>query len=47
MLNKAVIIGRITKNLELKHTQSGVAVTNFTEVVSLTRKGGRLPDGIS
>lgn len=33
MLNKAVIIGRLTKDPELKYTQSGVAVTNFTVAV--------------
>ena len=34
MLNKAIIIGRLTKDPELKYTQSGVAVTNFTVAVN-------------
>lgn len=38
MLNKAIIIGRITKDLELKHTQNGVAVTNFTVAVERSFK---------
>ncbi len=41
MLNKAVIIGRITKDLELKHTQSGVAVTNFTVAVDRNFKNAQ------
>lgn len=30
MINKVVIVGRITKDLELKHTPSGAANVNFT-----------------
>lgn len=41
MLNKAVIIGRITRDLELKHTQSGVAVTNFTIAVDRNFKNAQ------
>lgn len=30
MLNKMMIQGRLTKDVELRHTQSGVAVASFT-----------------
>lgn len=33
MLNKAIIMGRLTADPELKHTQSGVAVASFTLAV--------------
>ena len=33
MLNKVVLIGRITKDPELRHTQSGIATTRFTLAV--------------
>lgn len=33
-MNKAILIGRLTKNIELKYTQSGKAVTNFTVAVN-------------
>lgn len=33
MLNIACIMGRLTTDLELKHTQNGVAVTSFTLAV--------------
>lgn len=29
-MNKCVLIGRLTRNVELRHTQSGKAVGNFT-----------------
>lgn len=29
MLNHIVIMGRLAKDTELRHTQSGVAVTSF------------------
>lgn len=32
-LNRATIAGRLAKNLELRHTQSGVAVASFTLAV--------------
>ena len=41
MLNKAIIIGRLTKDPELKHTQSGVAVTNFTVAVDRNFKNAQ------
>lgn len=30
MLNKAVVMGRLTRDPELRHTQSGIAVTSFS-----------------
>ena len=33
MLNKVILMGRITVEPELKHTPSGVAVTRFTIAV--------------
>ncbi len=34
MLNRVVLVGRLTKNPELKYTQSGIAVTRFTLAVN-------------
>lgn len=41
MLNQAVLMGRLTADPELKHTQSGVAVIRFTLAVdrSYVRQG--------
>ena len=33
MLNKIIIMGRLTRDPELRHTQSGTAVTSFTLAV--------------
>mgnify|MGYP000066629454 CR=1 FL=1 len=33
MLNRVVLMGRITHDLEVKHTQSGIAVLTFTVAV--------------
>lgn len=33
MLNKVVLIGRLTKDVELKHTSNGTAVAKFTIAV--------------
>lgn len=38
MLNKAVITGRITHDLELRHTPSGKSVCSFTVAVDRDRK---------
>ena len=38
MLNAVVIMGRLTADPELKHTQSGVAVTSFTLAVQRSYK---------
>ena len=37
-MNKVVLIGRLTKDLELKFTQNGNAVCNFTLAVNRTYK---------
>ncbi|MBA4495127.1 single-stranded DNA-binding protein [Paenactinomyces guangxiensis] len=34
MLNEVILIGRLTRDPDLKYTQSGVAVTNFTLAVN-------------
>lgn len=41
MLNQAVLMGRLTADPELKHTQSGIAVVRFTLAVdrSYARQG--------
>ena len=41
MLNRVVLMGRITQDLELKSTQSGVSVLSFTVAVerSFTKQG--------
>ncbi len=38
-LNKVTIIGNLGRDPEMKYTQTGTAVTNFTVAVSRTRKG--------
>jgi single-strand DNA-binding protein len=42
MLNKVVLIGRLTKNPDLRHTQSGIAVARFTLAVD---RGFKNQDG--
>lgn len=32
--NKVILIGNITKDLELRHTTSGIAVTSFTIAIN-------------
>lgn len=39
MLNKAFIMGRLTKDVELKKTQSGLSVCSFTLAVERDFKG--------
>lgn len=34
MINNVTLVGRLTRDIELKHTQSGVAVTSFTLAVN-------------
>lgn len=42
MLNKVVLIGRLTKNPDLRYTQSGIAVARFTLAVD---RGFKNQDG--
>ena len=39
MLNKAILMGRLTRDPELRHTQSNMAVASFTLAVNRDRKG--------
>ncbi len=39
MLNKVVLIGRLTKDPELRYTPAGVAVTTFTLAVDRPKSG--------
>ena len=43
MLNKVVLIGRLTRDPELRYTSSGIAVTRFTLAVdrNYTNQQGR------
>lgn len=34
MINRTVLVGRLTKDVELKYTQSGIAVSRFTLAVN-------------
>lgn len=36
-MNKAILIGRLTKDPEIRYTQSGKAVAGFTRVKSFER----------
>lgn len=51
MINRVVLTGRLTKDLELKYTQNGTAVARFTLAVSRQYKnkqtGERETDFIS
>lgn len=38
MLNKGVLMGRLTRDPELRHTQSGTAVCSFTLAIDRDRK---------
>jgi single-strand DNA-binding protein len=38
MINRAVLVGRLTKDPELRFTQNGVALANFTLAVDRARK---------
>ena len=39
MLNKIIVMGRLTKDVELRHTQSGAAVASFTLACDRDFKG--------
>ncbi|MDV6378811.1 single-stranded DNA-binding protein [Sporosarcina sp. GW1-11] len=50
MINRVVLVGRLTKDPELKYTQTGVAVTRFTLAVNrafTNQQGEREADFIS
>src|SRR5699024_11608644 len=50
MINRVVLVGRLTKDPELKYTQSGIAVTRFTLAVNRTftnQQGQREADFIN
>ncbi len=38
MLNKGVLMGRLTRDPELRHTQSGTAVCSFTLAMTVTAR---------
>ena len=38
MINRAVLVGRLTRDPDLRYTPSGVAVANFTLTGSLRTK---------
>lgn len=44
MINRVVLVGRMTKDPELRRTQSGAAVTNFTLAVNRNFKTDGQPD---
>ncbi|WP_100406249.1 single-stranded DNA-binding protein [Bacillus solitudinis] len=44
MLNRVVLVGRLTKDPELRYTPNGVAVGNFTLAVNRIRKQENGPD---
>lgn len=44
MLNKAILMGRLTRDPELRYTQSNTAVTSFTLAVNRDRKSEGQPD---
>lgn len=39
MLNKAILMGRLTRDPELRHTQSNMAVASFSLAIDRARKG--------
>lgn len=41
MINNTVLVGRLTKDVELKYTQSGIAVANFTLAVERNYTNGQ------
>lgn len=44
MINRVVLVGRLTKDVELRYTPSGVAVGKFTLAVNRTFKSEGQPD---
>ena len=45
MLNKVVLIGRLTRDPELRYTSSGIAVTRFTSRRSKLHQSARRETG--
>ena len=43
MINRVVLVGRLTKDVEVRKTQSGLSVASFT--VACDRRGTKNPDG--
>lgn len=43
-MNKLTIIGNLTKDPELRHTQDGVAVCGFTVAVNRPKRGEKEPE---
>lgn len=43
MLNKAILMGRLTRDPEMRYTQGGMAVASFTLAVSRSRKAEGQP----
>lgn len=41
MLNRIVIMGRLTRDPELRRTQNGTAVTSFSVAVDATSRAAR------
>jgi len=47
-LNRGILVGRLTRDPELKHTQAGMAVTSFTIANSRTyTQGGEKKEQVS
>lgn len=47
MLNKVILMGRLTRDPELRHTQSDIPVTSFTLAVDRGLKDGQNTDFIN
>lgn len=45
MINRVILVGRLTKDVEVRKTTSGLSVASFT--VACDRRGQRNPDGSS
>ena len=45
MINRVVLVGRLTKDVEVRKTTTGLSVASFT--VACDRRGQKNPDGSS
>lgn len=45
MINRVVLVGRLTRDVEVRKTQSGLSVASFT--IACDRRGQKNPDGSS